>query len=588
MATSKVSSGIKPLGYVAKANQYIADILSGKIPACEWVRLACQRQVEDLNRSTKNPLAFPYRFDVWAAERVCLFVEQLTHVEGEKTGQKAILEPWQCFFLTIVFGWLHAFDDAAKGVKAGKRRFRRVYMEVPRGNGKSFLSAAVELYMMCADGEGGAQCYVLATSVDQGDAVYRIAELMVKANPELQHEYGVQVAYLRITHPPSNSFIRALPNKRDGKLDSLNIHLAVADELHAHDVPDAFLSLKSGMGKRVQSLLWSITTAGSNQAGICFEEHKYVKELLQGNATNESFFGVIYSIDDKDDWKDPQCWIKANPNWNVSVSPVVIANSAAEAVATPAKQADFQTKHLNVWVGADQAWMNMVRWNTCRDTTLRLEDFKDDECIVGLDLASRRDLAAAVRVFRKFNEDDGKTHYYVFGAYWLPEQSPTIKDVAGVKGWVADGSIATTDGDTTNFDQIEEYIDEIYSHFHVKEIAYDAWMASQLVTHLQQTFGEDIAVAVPMGNTKAMSQAAKEVEALVFEGRLHHNDEVLTWNISNAVGHYDENGNIKPKKGNKNDPNCKIDAAIAMLMAVYRWTAYAEDESAAEASIFFI
>jgi phage terminase large subunit-like protein len=585
------------LGYIAKANEYINSVLSGKTAVCEWVQSACERQQKDLERA-KNPVTFPYRFDEWAAEKICVFVEQLRHVEGPLTGQRIRLEPWQCFFLTTVFGWVHAVSDPALGTKAGKRRFRRVYVEVPRGNGKSALSAGVSLYMLGADGEGGAQCFSVATSIEQAQAVYRTATLMANSCPELWDTYkdkagkqkkglGIEVVHLRTTHKASNSFLKALPYKREGKLDSLNVHFAVVDELHAHDHRECYEAIESGMGKRDQSLLWTITTSGSNQAGICYEKHKYIKRILQGDVKDESFFGIIYTIIPGQDWSTLEAWKTANPNWNISVSPSIIASSAAQALETPAKQADFQTKHCNIWVGASSAWMNMQRWNACRDTTLRIEDFLQDECIPGLDLASRLDLAAAVKVFRRRNEDDNKFHYYVFGNYWLPEHSPTAREVSAISGWFLTGQINKSEGDTTDFDLIEENLVEFCSKFNCKEIAFDQAMSGQLVTHLQREFGDDFMVPVSQG-TKSMSPAMKEVEALVLEKRIHHNDEVLSWNMANVVGHYDEYGNIKPDKSNRNDPNCKIDGAAAMLNAIYRWTAYVEDEGYAEPSITFI
>jgi phage terminase large subunit-like protein len=586
VATHKVpAASVKTFGYVEKANQYIDDVLSGKTAACEYVRLACKRQREDLEKA-KQPLKFPFRFDVWAAERICIFAEGLSHYEGALAGQTLTLEPWQCFFLTTVFGWVHAFTDKPRGIKEGKRRFRKAYAEIPRGNGKSFLSSVVELYMAFVEGEGGAQCYVLATTKDQGDAVYNTAKAMVDASPEFRKEFGVQVDYYRITQPSTKSFIKCLPNKRDGKLDSLNVHLAVVDELHAHDVPDAYMSLESGMGKRDQSLLWSITTAGSNQAGICYEKNKYVKELLEGKTTNETFFGIIYTLDTGDDWKDRSSWIKANPNWNVSVSPTLMESNFIEALKSPSAQGEFKRKFCNLWDGAASAWMDMERWNACRDTTLKIEDFLEDECIPGLDAASRLDLAALVKVFRRFNEDDEKFHYFVFCDFWLPEFSPTVREVSAIPGWFTTGAIHKSEGNYTDFDLIEEHLIDFCRAYKVKEIAFDTSMLGMLITHLQKEFGEDFMVPVSQG-TKSMTPAMRELMALVTEKRIHFNDEVLTWNMSNVVARFNEYGDIKPDKTHAHEPTKKIDGVDALLNAIYRWTAYIEEETY-EPSLSFI
>jgi hypothetical protein len=255
------------LGYVAKALQYCHDVISGKIPACKWVKLACERQLSDLTRASDNDPTFPYLFDIAKGERVCFFLEQLPHIEGPLTGQKLRLEPWQCLILTTVFGWVHRYDDKTKGIKAGKRRFRRTYVEVPRGNGKSSMSAGVLLYMLGLDGEGGAQIYSVATSVEQAQAVYRPAENMLKQLPDLQKRFGISISAHRLVVEKTASFARALPYK-PGVLDGLNVHLAVVDELHAHKVRTVYEVIESGLGKRDQSLLWTITTAGAMSLGL--------------------------------------------------------------------------------------------------------------------------------------------------------------------------------------------------------------------------------------------------------------------------------------------------------------------------------
>jgi phage terminase large subunit-like protein len=246
------------------------------------VKLACQRQLDDLARAAHGDVNFPYRFDISKAERVCLFIEQLPHIEGPLTGQNIRLEPWQCFILTTVFGWVHARDDKSRGIVAGKRRFRRVYVEVARGNGKSSLSAGVALFMLTCDGEGGAQVYSTATSVNQAMAVYRPAEEMVRKTEELQEHFGVSIAARRLNVQSTASFFRALPYK-PGVLDGLNVHLAIVDELHAHKIRTVYEVLESGLGKRLQSLLWTITTAGFDRAGICFEKHTYIQSILSRN-----------------------------------------------------------------------------------------------------------------------------------------------------------------------------------------------------------------------------------------------------------------------------------------------------------------
>jgi phage terminase large subunit-like protein len=561
------------LGYVDKALQYCHDVISGKIPACKWVKLACERQLSDLTRASDNDPTFPYLFDIAKGERVCFFLEQLPHIEGPLTGQKLRLEPWQCLILTTVFGWVHRYDDKPKGIKAGKRRFRRTYVEVPRGNGKSSMSAGVLLYMLGLDGEGGAQIYSVATSVEQAQAVYRPAENMLKQLPDLQKRFGISISAHRLVVEKTASFARALPYK-PGVLDGLNVHLAVVDELHAHKVRTVYEVIESGLGKRDQSLLWTITTAGFDRSGICFEKHTYLKSILENKTHDESFFGVIYTVDDTDDWTEESSWVKANPNWNVSVSPVFVGSQATQAMTLAAKQPEFKTKHLCVWVNADSAWMDMRRWLACADTHLNIEEFASDECIVGLDLASRLDLAACIKLYRRHNEDDGAWHYYAFGVYWLPEAAVETSNNSQYPGWVSNNYLQASPGETNDFDLIEDHLKTFAGSTNLKEVAHDPYQAHQLVTHLQAELGEEAVIQIAP-HVKHFSPAMKELEALVNEGRFHFDgDPILSWGISNVVCHRDAKDNIYPRKQQLEN---KIDPVIALLMALYRWTAF-EDE----------
>ena len=463
------------LGYCQKAQQYIADVLDGTIPACKWVKLACQRQVEDLARDVD----FPFVFDVERAERICRFIELLPHVEGPKAkrGEFIRLEPWQCFILTTIFGWVYEFDvyDEFNTLigKAGTRRFRRVYIEVPRGNGKSTLSAGVLIYMTFMDDEMGAQSYAMATSVEQAQAVYRPARLMIEKLPSFQKKYGVKNVSFRTIQESTNSFMRALPFKPVG-LDSLNVHLAVVDELHEHRIRQPYESMESGATKREQPLIWTITTAGFDQAGICYEKHTYVQHILEKKLEpkqDEAFFGIIYTLDDEDDWRERSSWRKANPNFGISLSPSDFETQTYQAMQTAAKQNEFLVKHLDLWQNADVAWMNMVQWRACADSSLKIEDFTEDEAILGLDLASRLDFLALGKLYRREVDetkkgDDGQEytdpayHYYFFLDCWLPENSIKDSDNSQFDGWARMDLLHTCPGVTNNYDLVEEHVNE--------------------------------------------------------------------------------------------------------------------------------
>jgi phage terminase large subunit-like protein len=363
--------------------------VSNKILACELTKLACKRFLNDCKKSKKKD--FPFELIEETASKFCRVIELLPHVKGKPwAGTKIKLEPWQIFIVVNVFGWLHK--------KTGLRRFRTVYVEVPRKNAKSTLTSTVALCMLAIDGEPGAEIYSAATTRDQAKIVFEDAQNMTRRTPGFRKKFGIEVGARAITILESGSKFMAL-SAEGSTLDGLNVHFGGIDELHAHKTRSVFDVIETATGARTQPLLWLITTAGSNQAGICYEQRTYVTKILEGAFEDDTYFGVIYTIDKTDDWTDPAVWEKANPNYGISVIPDDIARLAKKAEKLPSAQNNFLTKRLNVWVNANEAWMNMREWDKCADPTLNIEDFKGEHCFVGVDLASKIDIAVMMFLF---------------------------------------------------------------------------------------------------------------------------------------------------------------------------------------------
>jgi len=552
--------------YIAIAKKYADDVIKGRIPACKWVKAACQRQRDDLSR-WKNKSSL-FHFDKAKAEKVCRFLELLTHIKGPIAGQKISLEPWQIFILVTVFGWVD---------KEGYRRFRRVYVEVPRGNGKSALSSGVGLYMLLADGEGGAECYSLATTRQQARIVFGDAQSMARANKGLQAKFGATVTAHNIHVMKTASKFEAL-SAEGSTLDGLNTHIGIIDELHAHKTRAVYDVVETSIGKRKQSMLWVITTSGSDRAGICYEVRGFVTQVLNetlikhngmgykvegGSATDETQFGIIFSIDDSDDWMSEAALIKANPNWGISVMPEIVIPLQQKAMQMPSAANNFLTKHLDVWVNASTAWMDMRAWDKCADHTISLDDFEGQDCYIGLDLATRSDICAKVRLFSRMI--DGVKHYYVFGDYFLPESAIMDGKNSQYSGWVRSGHLIETPGNVTDYEIVAASIRDDAERFQIKEIGFDPWNS----THLASTLIEEGLTMVEMRQgAKTLSEPMKFLEQIVLDGRLHHDGcPALTWMISNTMAKRDEGDNIKPiKERNEN----KIDAVVALIMAIGR------------------
>ena len=546
--------------YAADAKRYAEQVVGGEILSCRWVQLACQRQLNDLARFKGK--GSPYRFNpklvdrdgrsFCPADNLCAFIERLPHVKGPLAGESITLEPWQIFILSTVFGWVKS---------DGKRRYRRSYIEVPRGNAKSTLSSAVALYMLAADGEGGAEVYSLATTRDQARIVFGDAQTMARRSAGFRSRFAVNVGAHNMHVLASGSKFEAL-SAEGSTLDGLNIHFGCVDELHAHKTRTVYDVVETGTGKRDNSLLWVITTAGSNRAGICYEARTFVTKLLNGVFEDDTQFGIVYGLDDGDDWTTENALVKANPNWGISVRPEILGPLQAKAMQLPSAVNNFKTKHLNEWVNADTAWMDMRAWDVCGDSSLDIEAFTGQPCWVGLDLASKTDIAALMLMFQHPEISDA---YVVFGKYYLPEDTVQAAGNSQYPGWMRTGRLTVTPGNVIDFGWIEADLLDLVSRFAVQAVAFDPFQATQLSTRM-------LAEGLPMIEVRPtvlnFSEPMKTLEALVLQRKLvHDGDPVLTWMASNVVAHLDAKDNIYPRKERAEN---KIDGIVALIMALSR------------------
>lgn len=532
--------------YVAIANQYIDDVLSGEIIACEFVKLACKRQRKDL--ALQN---FKYTFSEKHANRVCKFIELLPHTKGRWARERRLieLEPWQIFILTTVFGWIDS---------QGLRRFKTVYTEIPRKNGKSAISSGVGLYMLAADNEAGAEVYSAATTREQAAIVWKTAKLMADKSPGLQSRFGVETSTNTIFVDHNDSVFKPLSRDQGGNHDGYSVSCGIIDELHAHKTRDIFDVIETGTGSRDQPLIWSITTAGTNRAGICYEQRAYTIKLLNKVVNDNEYFGIIFTIDDKDDWTNPKIWIKANPNWGVSVSPEDIQRKARKAIQTPSAQNNFKTKHLNVWCNANTAWMNMQDWDAC-ERDINLETYRECKAWLGVDLASKIDIACIGIIIETPNG------YVAFVFSFLNEQAVEDDKNSQYSGWVNSGHIIQTEGNVTDFEAVEDKIKWLCGLLDVQDICFDPWQSQRT---MQNLMAEALPVVEYGQTVKNMSEPMKTLEALVRKGELiHDGNPCLAWMMSNVVCHTDAKENIYPRK---EFPQNKIDGPVSLITALGR------------------
>jgi phage terminase large subunit-like protein len=540
---------------VNAANKFAREVVAGKIPQCKLTILACKRHLDDLKKQ-KNK-SFKYRFDRDAGERVCRFLQKLPHTKGEwlRRKLKITLEPWQLFFFAVGFGWLKKSDN--------KRRFNELYLKVPRKNGKSVVASGAGLYGFCADNEYGAEVYCGATNEKQAWEVFKPAKLMVQKTPNLRKRFGIEVNAKKLVKTDGSVFEPVIGQPGDGA----SPHIAIVDEYHEHPSDDQYDTFNTGMGAREQPMMLVITTAGTDIDSPCYDLEQRVIEMLQG-MKDDTLFGLIFGIDEGDDWTSPAALIKANPNYGISVKADYLLNQQLKAISRPRFTNRFKTKHLNIWVSAKEAYFNMEKWKACEDKTLTIDQFIGDDCVQACDLARKLDMNSKARIFWK--TIDGKKHWYCIAPqFWVPYDTAFDNENKSLgdryQKYINLGVLSVTDGAEIDYREIQQ--DILASHLETPslKIPLDPHGATNLGHHLMD---DGLDVVTITQNYTNLSDPMKELEAAITSGRFHHDgNPVMTWNISNVIGK-NLPGNDDVVRPVKQKAINKIDGAVALMMAI--------------------
>jgi phage terminase large subunit-like protein len=531
------------------ALDYARRVRDGEQSACRYVQIACETFLQDYARAIAGEE--PWAFDAALAHDAMAFAVALPNTKGPWAGKPIELMPWQALLFAALFGFVERDTDT--------RRYRQAVVFVPKGNGKTTIAAPISIYMTFADGEGGAEGYAAAVTRDQARILFEAAQNMLRQAPRVARELGLRIAVNAISAAATAS--RFMPISSDAKtLDGLNVQIAMCDEIASHKTAEVYDALRTAMGKRRHPLLLSISTATGNTAGIGKQLWDYSVRVLEGAQSDDRLFALLYTIDDGDDPWAEETWIKANPGWGVSVVPDAVRGIMRQARNNPAQEAAARTRHLNMWLGADEALFSMRAWHACADRDLQLHQLEGGECHVAVDLASKTDLAAVAIVFP---EPEGR--YTVFARCYLNKAAVMEARNPSYPGWAAEGSLIVTPGNETDFGTIEDDLVELCRRFRVLSLAYDPWSATQLA---QRLAAQGVPVVEFRMNTQNLSEPTKELDAAIRSGRLRHDGNgVLAWCVSNVVGHYDARSNVFPRRAREDQ---KIDAAVAVIMAVAR------------------
>lgn len=533
---------------------YVDQIRNEEIEVCGYVKKAVERHVNDMKRSAEDDPDFPYYFEQKAAIHFFDFAfMECKHFEGQFAGEPVELLPWQQFVFGSLFGWLHK--------EKKRRRFRETHIEIPKKNGKSLLGAVIGLYGLLWDNEPGAQVYNLATNRTHAMKLsYNAAQKMVEASDMLSKKFFINksIATMRIACPENNSYFEPLTSKPQN-LDGFNVHMSINDETKDWTDKSVYNLIYDGTAARREPLIFNITTAGHDQDSLGYEHRQMGIDVLQGSVVNESYFTIIYTIDDGDEkyWDEERIWKKANPSYGVTVDAEYFQNKAIKANKKDHERADFYVKHLNLWVAAMKQWMDMNAWGDCRDESLDLMDYVNQPGYITLDLASNNDLCSLNLLIK--NEEE----YLLFSKNYMPTEA-VQNEKHGRRlqylAWEKSGKLTITPGQTTDYSYIEADIRSLLDSHNIQAVGFDPYQSNYMINNLSN---DGVKVIKVPNTVKTLSQPMKNLEKFVLDKSLRHNNPVLTWCMGNVVAKEDRKANIFP---NKEDRGSKIDSAVAAIM----------------------
>lgn len=532
-------------------NKYCSDVLEERIPSGVNLRNAVTRYMED----RKN--GWDFRED--AIEKVVKFIGKLKHFTGKHAKHSFKLEPWQLFIIANLYGFYE---------KGGDRRFQTGYIEMARKQGKTALVAALCLYHLIADDEEAAEILLAANSKDQAKIAFNLVYGFARGydpNQKLLERLRSDIVLLdskktcKTYERRTSAFIKTLAADSD-KIDGYNCSLGVIDEFHSAPNSQVRDVIRSSQGMRVNPLLLTITTAGFDKSLPCYDLRTVTAEIAAGVKKDESFFGIIFSLDDGDDWRDPKNWVKSNPNLNVTVDRKFIERQVQQAINSPNDEVGVKTKNLNVWCDSVSVWIP-DEYVIKASKKLNFDDFIGQECYVGVDLASNVDLTAVSYLFVHNNI------YNFFVDYYVPKDTLDVRNLHAdkelYKQWAGNKYLKITAGNVTDYDYITADLLKNDQKCPIDRIYYDKYNATAWAIQCteqglkMEPFGQSI------GN---FNNCTRAFERLMLGGQVAIDDNPISrYCLRNVELRFDFNANCKPNKSNDKK---KIDGVIAMLQSL--------------------
>lgn len=526
--------------------EYYRQIKSGDIVASKRITKQYEKLIDDMYNHPQ------YIYDHAKAERPIKFIETFCrHSKGELAGKPLILDLFQKTYISALFGFVDK--------ETGKRRYTESFFYVARKNGKTTMLSAIALYMMIADGESGAEVYSVASKRDQANILFDQAHEMIKQSPDLSRNIRKRKSDLYFSH--NFSKMQSL-GKNSNSLDGLNAHLVVIDELHSIQDRNLYEVMKQSQSARTQPLLIMITTAGTHRGTIFDDLYEYACNVVDGNFKDDNFLPIMYELDEKKEYKNPECWQKANPSLNISKRVEDLERKVARAENDANNLTGILTKDFNVRETSHNAWLTFEQINNT--ATFDIKDFADWYAIGGADLSITTDLSCATLLF----VDPETEMRYVHQMYWLPEDNLRKRvdnDKIPYDKWHEQGLLRLCRGNTINYSDITEWFVEMIEDYEITPlwIYYDNYSARYWVDEME---GHGFKMVRTPQGARTLSLPMQNLGADLKKHKVNYNNHpILKWCLTNTGIETDRNGNIVPVKNQS--PKRRIDGTASLLDA---------------------
>ena len=532
--------------------QYVRAIRAGTVTVSQPVRQVYERL--DAEAADK---ACPYRFSAKLGDHAIRFIETFCrHYEGEHAGQLVKLELWEKAFIQTLFGWVDK--------KTRLRRFREFFLLVARKNGKSFLSACIMVYMLVADGEPGAQCVSIATKYDQAAIVYKTARKIIEQDADLSALVVPIIGGMEFKL--TNSTMKALASKSK-TLDGLNLHYCSCDELHAQEDRNLYDVTKQGMKARKQPIFGTITTAGFAREGIYDDMYEYALSVAKGTVADAHLLPVLYTLDDRAEWTDPDAWAKANPGLGTIKSRQQLADDVERAKHDPSCLPSLLVKDFNIQENSAASWLP---WAVLKNETVAEADYLNHTyAIGGCDLSATTDLTCATLLIRRPEDPQ----FYVLQQYFLPKARVEQVEHQGRKEapyrlWAQQGWLTLCDGATVDYNDVTEWFVSMVQERDIRPlwVCYDAALSGYWVPQMTDMgFEMERIRQGPVTWTYPM----KRMKGLFEDHRIvYQNNPILRWCLSNTAAKSSNQRGIDSIQPEKITANRRIDGTVSLLNAM--------------------